>query len=108
MSKNTKIVIGLIVLCAVVVLAIGMWANAQRKKQTESAMATVVDARQRSKKGADDTVITLVYGAGAQTGQGKVSDKGVHLERYPRGMQVRICYDPADLSNIRKEDGPCG
>jgi Protein of unknown function (DUF3592) len=108
MSRNTKIVIAILAVLAVFVAVLGYWASARRAKQTAMAMATVVSAEREVKKGDDATLITLSYPAGSATVQGKARVNGVHLEDYPAGRQMRICYDPADVKSLRIEDGACG
>lgn len=111
MSKNTKIVLAILMLGAVVVGLIGYWASVRRAKQTMSAMATVIGAQREAKsgkRGKDKTIVTLSYRAGAIPAQGRDRVSGFHLEDYPVGRSVRICYDPDDPKSIRMDDGPCG
>jgi hypothetical protein len=108
MSRNTKIVLALVVLGAAAVLAIGLWANARRAKQTATAVAMVVDVTTASRKGQDDTIVTLSYQAGSAAAQGRARVRGVHVQDYPRGRRLPICYDPADTHSLRIAQGPCG
>lgn len=111
MSRNTKIVIALMVLCAIIVGIIGYWAEARRAKQTVATMATVVGAEKESrsgKRGKEHTIVILSYRAGTMTAQGRDRVNGVHLEDYPAGRLLRICYDPDNLKSLRIEDGACG
>ena len=107
MSKNTRIVIGILAVLVVFVGALGYWANARRAKQTAAAVATVMSAKQEEKKGTDNTILTISYVAGAETVQAKARVTGVHMAEYPAGRSIRICYDPANLQSLRIDDGPC-
>jgi len=108
MSRNTKIVIGILAVLVVVVGMLGYWASQRRAKQTAAAVATVAGVERDEKRGDDDTIVTLSYRAGAAMAQGRARVRGVHLEDYPSGRQIRICYDPANVESIRIDDGPCG
>lgn len=107
MSRNTKIVIGGIALLAVILGLLWCLSAMRIGNQTASAMATVAEVKREAKSGTDDTIVTLSYQAGAATAQGKVRVRGLHLEDYPVGRQVRICYDPANLKSVRIDDKPC-
>lgn len=109
MSRNTKIVLALLAVIVVFVGGLGYWASARRAKQTAAALATVVSAERERKKGDDDTIVNLTFpAAGGGVAQGKARVSGVHLEDYPAGRQIRICYDPADPRSLRVDDGACG
>ncbi|MES2989549.1 MAG: DUF3592 domain-containing protein [Pseudomonadota bacterium] len=111
MSKNTKIVIGLLAVCAVFVGLIGYWATMRRAGQSEAVMATVVSAERETgtgKRKKENTIVTLSYLAGSATANGRARVSGVHISEYPAGRSVRICYDPKNTTSIRIDDGPCG
>ena len=108
MSKNTKVVIGLLLFGVIVIAAIFYYVAKTRAAQTAEAMAVVVSAERDSKKGEDDTLLTLSYQAGSGQAQARARIDGVRMDEYPAGRQVRICYDPSDTSSVRVSDGPCG
>ncbi|HYI41175.1 MAG TPA: DUF3592 domain-containing protein [Allosphingosinicella sp.] len=108
MSRNTIIVMALLVLGAVFVGAMVYFASLTRKAQTAEGTATVVRAEREAKKGDDDTILTLSYRAGARVVQGRARVEGVHVDEYPAGRELRVCFDPANPSSVRLEDGSCG
>ncbi|HEX8640564.1 MAG TPA: DUF3592 domain-containing protein [Allosphingosinicella sp.] len=108
MSRNTKIVIGLLVVLALFLGWLAYTAMAQKAAQTAEATATVVDAERERKRGDDDTIVTLSYEAGGAPAQARARIDGVRMGEYPAGKQVRICYDPSDRSSVRVTDEPCG
>ena len=105
--STAKYVLALLAVLAVIVGAIGIWASAKKAKQTASAVATVAGTRIAAKRGTDDTIVTLTFQAGSTAAHGRARVSGVHPEDYPVGRAVRICYDPADVGNLRMDDGPC-
>ncbi len=110
MSRNTKIVIAILVVLAFFVALMGYWATMRRAKQTATAIATVVSAEKETKsgsRGTDNTIVTLSYRAGATMAQARARVSGVRLEDYPAGRTVRVCYDPANVSSLRIDDAPC-
>jgi hypothetical protein len=108
MSRNSKIVIAILAALVVFVGIIAWWAMGRRAKQTAVATATVVSAQREEKRDDDDTLLTLSYSAGSAPAEGKARVHGIHLEDYPAGRRLRICYDPGDTRNLRIDDGPCG
>ena len=107
MSSTAKWLLALVAVLGVVVGGIAIWASAQKAKQTASAIATVTATRIAAKRGSDDTVVMLSFRAGTADAQGRARVRGVHPENYPVGRRLRICYDPADVTNLRMDDAPC-
>ena len=108
MGRNTKIVIGLLVVGAIFMAAIFYFASARSAAQTAEAMAIVVRAEREAKKGDDDTILILSYPTGSGEAQGRARIDGVRMAEYPAGRQLRVCYDPSETSSVRVDDGPCG
>ncbi len=108
MSKNTKIVIALLAVFAVALGVLAVMAGNRSAGQSAAATATVVEALRERNRGDDDTVVVLSYPAGGATAQGRARVSGVHVEDYPAGRQLPVCYDPKDTASVRIADGPCG
>lgn len=108
MGKNAKIVIAIFLVTATVIGAIFYYASVISAAQTAEGMATVIRAEREVKKGDDDTILILSYQAGSGEAQGRARIDGVRMNEYPAGRQLRVCYDPADTSSVRVDDGPCG
>jgi uncharacterized protein DUF3592 len=108
MSRNTKVVIGLLVVLALFLGWIAYMSMARTAAQTAEARATVVAAERERKKGDDDTILILSYRAGGAATQARARIDGVRMDEFPAGRQVRICYDPADPSSVSVTDAPCG
>ena len=108
MSRNTKIVMALLVLAVVVIGSMVYFASLTRKAQTAEGVATVVRAEREAKKGDDDTILTLSYRAGSQVVEGRARVDGVHVAEYPAGRELGVCFDPANPSSVRVKQGSCG
>src|SRR3712207_5578507 len=94
MSRNTKIVIALLVVLALFLGWLAYMSMARTAAQTVEATATVVGAERERKRGDDDTIVTVSYDAGGARVQARARIDGVRMEEYPAGRPVRICYDP--------------
>ena len=109
MSRNTKIVVILLLVGALAVGAILFMAMRRSSAQTVQALARVVKAEREVKKGDDDTIVTLVYSNRSEGVQGRARVDGVHVDDYPAGRQVAVCFDPENPSSVRiADDRPCG
>lgn len=108
MSRNTKIVIALLVVLALFLGWLAYMSMVRSAAQTAEAAATVVNAERERKRGDDDTILTLSYDAAGAAVQARARIEGVRMDEFPAGRQVRICYDPADTSSVTVTDEPCG
>ena len=108
MKRNTKIVIGLLVVLAVALGAIGYWAMQRKASQTAAATATVVGTEVSGRSGKRSTVVTFSFQTAAGPAQGRDRVRGDHASDYPAGRQLRVCYDPANPNSLRMANGPCG
>ena len=109
MARNTKIVIVLLLVGALSTGTLLVMAASRSSAQTVQALARVVTAEREVKKGDDDTIVTLAYANASEEVQGRARVSGVHVEEYPAGRQVVVCYDPANPVSVRlAEDQPCG
>ena len=108
MTRNTKIVIALLLVGAIAIGAIFYFAAARNAAQTAEAMAVVVAAEREEKKGDDDTIVILSYRTESGETQGRARVDGVRMDEYPAGRQVPVCYDPSNATSVRVADGPCG
>lgn len=108
MQNNSKIVFALLLVGLAAGGVLFYLAASRSGSQTEEATATVITAARESKRGDDDTILTLSYQAGRTVAQARARIDGVHASEYPAGRQVRICYDPDDTSSVRVENGRCG
>lgn len=108
MTRNTRIVIALLLVGAAFMAAIFYLASARSAAQTAEALATVVRSEREAKKGDDDTIVTLSYPTGTGEAQGRARVDGVRMAEFPAGRQVRVCYDPSTTTSVRIADGPCG
>lgn len=108
MSKNTRIVIGLLALGVVILGGFYYLARARAQAQTVAAVGTVVSAKREGRSGKHKTIVTLSYRAGAVEAVGRHRVGGSHEDEYPAGRQLPICYNPADTTSLRIANGPCG
>ena len=108
MRRNTKIVMALLLVGAIFLAVIFYYASVRSAAQTAEGMATVIRAQREVKKGDDDTILILSYPTSSGQAQGRARIDGVRMGEYPAGRQLRVCYDPANSSSVRVDDGPCG
>ncbi len=108
MSRNTKIVIALLVVLAVIVGGLFYLARARAGAQTSAATGTVVSAERTGRAGKYKTYITFSYNAGTVAATGRDFVGGDQVDEYPAGRQLPICYNPADTTSLRIANGPCG
>ncbi|HET9511980.1 MAG TPA: DUF3592 domain-containing protein [Sphingomonas sp.] len=111
MSRNTKVGLALIGVCAAVVGLIGAYVSHIRAGQTTAATATVISTKlekKTGKRGKNRLVSTVSYMAATTPAQAKAEVTGTDPAVYPAGRTLRICYNPDDTGSIREDDGPCG
>ncbi len=111
MHRNTKVVLALLAVGVVVIGLIGLYVSRIRAGQTTAATATVISTKlekKTGKRGKNRLVSTVSYLAGAKPVQAKAAVTGTDPAKYPPGRTLHICYNPADTSSIREDDGPCG
>ena len=108
MSRNAKIVVALFVVLAIGLGILFYSASVENAAQTAEATATVLRAEREAQRGDDNTILILSYQAGSAVTEARARVQGVHMDEYPAGRQLRVCYDPANPSSVRLDDGPCG